>query len=350
MNPSERIKCIIEGKEPDRPAFSAWGHIMNFDDGEADSFTRATIDAEELYRFDFIKAMPNPYYMIEDMGLKKIKPLRYDQPVTRDNNALPIRKPADFLNIPFSEAGKGAFLREEKAIRKVEEHFNGTVPVLPTIFSPILYIQYLAITSDELQADIKKYGNSTALVERYLSENKDVLYPMLEKASEVNKAFMNRLADAGVAGFFYASEHTDGAWSSREAFECHEGRFIREELDSVKDKTYFNVLHVCGTKDVKVDWVKDYPVQALNWASLSPDNPSMEEVRRYTDKVLVGGIDERMDLKGNDEKKIQKTLVSRLQNARKAAGSKLVLSGGCVFDIEDSYRFTMWRDLMSDQK
>jgi uroporphyrinogen-III decarboxylase len=43
---------------------------------------------------------------------------------------------------------------------------------------------------------------------------------------------------------------------------------------------------------VYFDLVRDYPVQAINWAAIEQSNPSLGEARARTTKALVGGIDE----------------------------------------------------------
>jgi uroporphyrinogen decarboxylase len=67
MKKVERIKCILNGETPDRPAYSFWTH-----------FPRTDLDARALaetsYAFykdldlDFIKTMPNGMFSIQDWG------------------------------------------------------------------------------------------------------------------------------------------------------------------------------------------------------------------------------------------------------------------------------------------
>ena len=156
---------------------------------------------------------------------------------------------------------------------------------------------------------------------------------------------MQALLDVGVSGFFYCTEHARNGWSEA-AFDLFERRFDLRALDGVKAGSMFNILHVCGQSGLRMDWVLDYPVHALNWDDRQPLTPSLAQVRAQTDKVLIGGLDRKHDLAGTDKCAIRARLTEHIRDARAQAGEKLILSGGCDWSLEDAANFPLWREVM----
>ena len=347
MPPRARIARILSGQPIDRPAYSAWGHVMNLDDRIASAFARATIDLENLFQFDFIKLMSNPFYMLEDMGITILAPSRYDELVRRDSDRLPIRIPEDWTRIPFPAVGKGALAREVEAVKRVADYYQGQVPILPTVFTPLNWVQYLAVSSGKIEEECSLHGSHTPYLENYMTKNEPYIRPVLEQFCEITIDFMQALLDAGADGFFYCSEHVDPFWSCREAFDSFEGDYDRRILDSAASRSFLTIMHICGRSGLCPEWITDYPISGISWEDQSPDNPSMADMRALTDKILVGGLDHHTDLKGTDEDAIRRTITEKLKDAVSAAGDRLIFSGGCAWEIEDTCRFGLWRDLMN---
>lgn len=344
---TERLQNLLSGKTPDRPLFSAWGHAMNFCDRNAKDFARATIDFQNVHDFDFIKVMSNPYYMLEDMGILLNAPQRYDQCVARSGRLL-VPSPKDWGTVAFPEVNAGSLGREREAIRRVVEHYQGTVPVLATIFTPAMWIAYSSLRSDDMERAERQSGSYIPLLERYLTDHERHVRPALDRFAELNQRYMEALLADGVSGFFYCTEYARDMWSDQTVFENFEKKYDLRVLNSVQENSFFNILHVCGVGKLRMDWVLEYPVDAFNWDDRQPDNPSLADVRALTEKILVGGLDRFQDLEGADREEIKTRLLESIRRAAAQAGRNLIVSGGCDWSIDATYRFYIWREVMNE--
>ena len=137
---TQRVKAALEGKMLDRPAFAAWGPHMNLVDRNAKDFARATIDYQNAHHFDFIKVMPNGMYFPEAFG-QKLKDADFILDETWQNvqvNA--INDPHEWAKLKVPSMKEGVFAREIEAVKRIADYFQGDVPVLPTVFSPFIWM------------------------------------------------------------------------------------------------------------------------------------------------------------------------------------------------------------------
>src|SRR5690606_4977713 len=86
------------------------------------------------------------------------------------------------------------------------------------------------------------------------------------------------------------------------------------------------VLHVHGN-GVDLARIEGYPFEVLSLADRAPDNPSLAELRKRTDRCLMGGIDESalpdMSLDA---------LACQIDDAIRQAGRQgFILAPGCTF-------------------
>lgn len=320
---------------------------MNFCDRNAKDFAKATIDFQDANDFDFIKIMSNPYYLLEDMGILLNAPERYDQCVTRSNRLL-VPSPKDWGTIAFPDVNAGSLAREREAIRRVIGHYQGTVPVLATIFTPAMWIAYSSLRSEDMEQAENQFGSYIPLLERYLTGHERHVRPALDRFAELNQRYMEALLSDGVSGFFYCTEYARDLWTDRTVFEDFEKRYDLRILDSVRKDSLFNILHVCGVGKLRMDWVLDYPVDAFNWDDRQPGNPSLADVRAATEKILVGGLDRFRDLAGASREEIKTRLLEKIRRATEQAGRNLIVSGGCDWTIGASHRFYIWREVMEE--
>lgn len=348
MNAMQRLQNLLDGKPTDRPLYAAWGHVMNLCDRNARDFAKATIDFQNANGFDFIKIMSNPYYLIEDTGLV-IPPARdYATPVCRSYDNLPVQCAADWKKIRLPHAGEGSLAREKEAISRVVDYYGGTVPVIATIFTPVMWLGYLCLRGDAMDEADASCGSFTPLLENYIRANIDTVEPVLAEISARNAEYMQDLLDAGVSGFFYCSEHINAFWSDQDAFDRFEKQYDMQVLSSVRSRSKCNILHICGQKRLRCDWVLDYPVDAFNWDDRQAGTPSLADMRAMTDKILIGGLDRFTDFRGDDRDAIKAHLQTKIAEALRASGPRTILSGGCDWTLADTYRFYIWKEIMDE--
>ena len=349
MTHMERMKAMLEGKPVDRPLVSAWGHLMNLEERHAYDFAKATIDLQNSCRFDFIKVMPNTYFMTEDFG-NILRPAEHSLDMgllccTR----LAVQSSEDWKKLKVLDPSKGALAREVTAVRYISDYYKGEVPIIATTFSPLTWLVYLFI---EMEAQFimrrRPAGIVPFLIDYLEHHEKDVTYA-LEVIAESNDRLMSAFLDAGAHGFFFSQPFASVVWK-QDRFEYFAGKYDRQNLSGVIDKCMFVLLHVCslGMKHLNFDLVMDYPFTAINWEDQSPDCPSIAEMRMKTDKVLVGGLDRDIDLNGSDREKIKSTVKEKVHAALKAGGPKTIISGGCSWGVDASHRFVVMNEAIDE--
>lgn len=348
LTATERLKRVLSGKDADRPLYSAWGHFMNYADRNAKDFAKATIDLQLANGFDFIKVMSNPFYLLEDMGIV-FQPVKdFTSCVSRSADILTVPEPADWERVKLPDVRRGAIAREIEAVKRIADYFQGDVPVLPSIFTPAMWITYASIPSPEIDICERKYGSYVPLLEKYLTDHERYTRTAVERIAEFNREFMEELLKAGASGFFYCTDVARDLWTSRDIFEEFEKKQDLQTLDSVKDKTLFSLLHVCGEDRLLFDELLEYPVEAFNWDDQMEGTPSFAELREKTDKMLVGGLNRKTDFKGEDRERIKGIIVRRIREAIKQGGENIMISGGCAWDFDSAYKFYIWKEVMEE--
>lgn len=91
MNREERVRAVVDGKEPDRVPVSVWFHFSKYDQDPV-SLADAEASFVDTYDFDFIKMMPFGNYGIQDFGAKLIFTARPASQSHWPGRALPIEK------------------------------------------------------------------------------------------------------------------------------------------------------------------------------------------------------------------------------------------------------------------
>ena len=344
---TQRVKAALEGKMLDRPAFAAWGPHMNLVDRNAKDFARATIDYQNAHHFDFIKVMPNGMYFPEAFG-QKLKDADFILDETWQNvqvNA--INDPHEWAKLKVPSMKEGVFAREIEAVKRIADYFQGDVPVLPTVFSPFIWMGEMTggfFRQDTIVAHFK-YSEKYARIG-------------LEIVNETNE-----LLKAGADGFFLGYQAGMAGLMGKEMFEEYGKKYDIQNINKIKDKTWFNMAHICHGDAALSEWFLDYPVEAFNWADQYPEHHSLGEMRKLTDKVLIGGLNHSdngsykdlsimikspSDLSGSNRDMIKAHIKKKVYDAVEQAGPKLIVSGGCGWGLGSLPRFSLWEEVMEE--
>ena len=99
--------------------------------------------------------------------------------------------------------------------------------------------------------------------------------------------FLEELVKGGIDGVFFATQLACYNRTTKEQYDEFGRKYDLQVLDSIKDKTWFNMIHIHGADQLFFDEIEDYPVQAFNWEDIN-SNISMEYARAHSDKILCG--------------------------------------------------------------
>ncbi len=272
MNRRERIEAALQLKEVDRVPINIWSH-MSVLDQDPRALAEGQFEYAEKYDFDFIKMMPFGLYGVQDYGAKVKIFTRIEQPpVIEDYGIHNIR---DWDAIEPLPALYGTYGKQVQFARYLSKINKGKYPMIQTIFSPLTTARKLA--GDRILPDMKR--------------EPELFKKALGAITETTVNFVKANIEAGVDGFFFASQCSVTDFMSEEEYREFGTPFDLKVIDAYKDETWFNVVHIHGDNGM-FELLGNYPVQAISWHDRW-SKPSLSEARKiFPHKAFLGGIRE----------------------------------------------------------
>jgi uroporphyrinogen decarboxylase len=364
MTHTQRLQKVVKGEWLDRPAAAFWGPHLNYEEQNAHDLAYAMIANQEAYQWDFMKFDFSGMYFPQAFGQDIAIPMNEHMDGWVNVKKFLINHAKDWYKLrPLEVKGNPIFELNVEAVKRVADHFQGDVPILPTVFSPCSMAgEFVGGFFDEekivrmLQYDTKEVEYGLSVIEETL----------------VN--LMNAYVDAGAAGFFIGLQNGLTAKMGHEIFEKYEFAGTSRIVNAIKDKTWFNMAHLCNATNNKemdyqvIEWCLDLPVTAINYSSAYDTLPDFDYIRAKTDKVLVGGIKHNKgpldrytyagyytpglpptappDFEGSERQIIKERLRARVEKAINDAGNKLVITGGC--GCYEPHRFPVFAEVLDE--
>lgn len=334
MNSYERVRAMVEGKTVDRPGASLWKHFF-LEDRNVEDLYKAHVAFEEQNSWDVIKVMANAIYFQEQYGVSFI-PSQHANDFPNITRKV-VNSPRDFRYLKPVDVKKGAIAREVDVVKRLMEKYKGKVPVVATVFTPTSYAQEL------MTGNFVPWPFFECV--KYYPEDLKI---GLKVITEVTQNIIDEFVNAGVDGIFYANQHMYARGFTSETFDEFCKPYDLEAFQPAIGATWFNMLHIHGTKGLFMDKIKDYPQQAINWEDINSGVTLGEIHKMYPDKILMAGIERNHEFTETDRDKLVKKLVGRVEAARdQVPANKLIIATGCSqpSDIPD-YRFNAFKDAM----
>jgi len=302
MTSADLVRATLAGEATPRPPFSFWTHFPEID-LDPDKLARETVAFIRATGADFVKAMPNGLYAVEDWGI------RADYSEIAGGGAAkvaesPIRTPEDWSRIRPLDPTAGALGRELRHLKLLIDALGRDVPVLATVFSSVTIAKKVSGGAFAAHAQ-----NHPALVRA-----------ALDAISATTAAFSERAIALGCAGVFFAVQ--DATASAGEA--AWRALGLAHDLAALEGAKagWFNAVHMHGD-DIAFDVLASYPVHALNW-HVGETPPSIAEYREAGGhKPVLGGL-RRMPITARDIISVDADITA----AERIPG--VLLSPGCV--------------------
>jgi len=307
MEKPERIKCILNGDIPDRPAYGFWTHFP-----KTDLDARAL--AETSYAFykdldlDFIKSMPNGMFSIQDWGCTCDFSDISRGGVARVTDAA-VKTSDDWHRLSELDIQRGAMGRETQALQSLLNFVREEAPVIATVFSPIT----------------TAYKLSQGKIFDHLRTCPEKVAYGLDVITDTTFRFAQKVVDAGCAGIYLATQMCTAKYMSPQDYAVYAKPYDLSVLDAVRQPAWFNVLHVHG-EDILFEQVTDYPVHGISW-HIWETPPAVDYFLNQTKhKVIVGGL-QRSHITNCDRDAVDENLrnMSRLTGLR-----RLIIAPGCT--------------------
>jgi uroporphyrinogen decarboxylase len=309
MSARQRVTAALGGEAVDRVPISFWGHHY-VAENSADGLAQETLRQWRHFDWDYLKPQSRAQAFAEMWGLTY---------TPSDSTA---RKYAT-THVPFNNASglsqmqpadpqTGALGEQLEALRQIRAGVGPDVPIVWTVFSPLMVSRYLLP------------GEIPQLLEIARSQP-NALEAALEAIAVTLIDYARACLENGADGLFYATNlATDDKLTPEEVARFQRPYDLRV-LDAAAAGS-FNIMHVCGPHAM-FDAFADYPVHAFSWAA-GDTNPTLSEGHQRTGRAVLGGVPNV--LHGVSEEQI----AGRVRSARKEMHDRwLLLAPDCSIDI-----------------
>jgi uroporphyrinogen decarboxylase len=341
MTGAERIKAMVDHQPIDKIGATGWLH-MPVVDRYLDKFIKETIEFTDKNEWDLIKVMPNGHYFPEAYGAE-IEFL--EDPTRWSGNILkyPIVTPTDLEKLPVLNPEENrVFQREIAVVKGLYDHYNGTKPILPTLFTPLTWVQEMTRSTEA--------GPTLEFVRNH----KEALHKALNALLETSIRLADAYVEAGADGFFIASQYASKDLLTEAEFDEFCKQYDEALIEHINKRTWFNMFHVHGDKNLFIEKFAAYNVQALNWENVphgleEKETTSIAKVRSLTDKIIIGGTDQHHDFHGTPAE-VKEKLKNRLAVAlAETKDNRFIFAPGCALPLDvDRSSFSLLHEVAEE--
>jgi len=310
----ERLARVINGQQVDRLPFSLWRHFYVEETG-SESLAQVLSGWHRRFDFDYCKINVRAQYHTEGWGCKfeysgaeHVKPTLVDAAV---------KTAADYAALEVLDPWAWPLGEMLKVIQLLRAELGSDEVLLMTVFSPMSIALDLAGGADRLA--------------RAIQVDARAVHRGLRTITDTFRDFVTLCLEQGADGLFFATTHAGTADNfTPEQYEEF-GRPYDVEILEEADGAFLNMLHVCKS-GAYVRLLADYPVQAVNWDTNDPTNPTLSDLRFACDgRALVGGLSRDLfAVEGAGE-----TLIGQLKKAREMMGRwPFIVGSTCTIPTE----------------
>ncbi|MGA2477410.1 MAG: uroporphyrinogen decarboxylase family protein [Spirochaetia bacterium] len=323
LSKHDRVQAALQGRSVDRPPVAAWRHFLPEERSEKD-FVEASVAFARINDWDWLKINPRATYYAEVFG--NIYDYGKYAGVLPRLSSSAIQTPADLSRLKAVRTSDPVLAEQLRVVSSIRKSLRD-VPIIQTVFSPLSVLQFLTIglAGQNGQPDP---GTDYTVLHSLLVDHPRQVRDALAAITETLQTYARKAIDAGADGIFFAIVRlAREAALTHEQYLDFEKPYDLEVLQGARRGT-FNVLHTCGPK-VYFDAAEDYPVHAVNWATLGEGNPTLAEGQRRLNKAVMGGVEEGAGFSSADPAKIQDQAATAIRTAGKG---RFLLSPGCAVD------------------
>lgn len=320
-----RVDAALQGELVDRVPVAAWRHFIP-EERRVDALAQISLAHFHGFDWDWLKVNPRATYYAEAWG-NQYDYDQYDSVLPRLIDG-PLHSPADLGKIEKVNPTAGVFAEQIQLVRLIKAGI-GDAHFLQTLFSPLSVLAFLVARPAQHTVEAAVQAQYDGL-RHYIRENPQGVHAALQSITATLAAYGAALIEAGASGLFFAIVKLarQGILTPDEFAEF--GKPYDLQLLYSLQHAPFNLLHICGPA-VYLDDIADYPVHAVNWATVGQLNPTVGEVGGRSRQALVGGVDELETLRHGTPEAV-------IREARAAIGATqgrhFLLTPGCGVSVD----------------
>ncbi len=325
LSKRERVDAALKGEAVDRVPVAAWRHFLD-EENNIDDLAAVSLKHFHDFDWDWLKVNPRATMYAEAWG-NKYDFSDYHSVLPRLIEG-PLNGPADLEKIQPINPTAGVFAEHLDLVKQVKDGIGGA-HFLQSVFSPLSVLGFLVARSEQHRIDLDVQAQHDGL-RRYFKENPAGVHAALNNIATTLGQYSAAAVDAGASGLFFAIVKIarEGVLTE-EQFEEFGKPYDLQVLKAVQGAS-FNMLHICGPY-AYFNAVTDYPVHAINWATLGQHNPTVDEAQHQTKQAIVGGVDELGVLQtGTPDDVIDEAL----EAIRSTNGEHFLLTPGCGTNVD----------------
>ena len=322
LSKRQRVEAALAGQDLDRVPVAAWGHLIPAEI-DTQALTEASLAFFREYDWDWLKVNPRATLFAEGWGSEfDFQDYRGVLPKFVANPHDPI----DWNQLEPARIDNPVWAAHLELLRGIKRGIGGA-PFVQTLFSPASVLAYLAGRTTDHSQEAASRSHADALLQ-LIRTQPAAAHHALGVIADSLAALAVASVEAGADGIFFAITRLARPGGFTEAeFETFGKPYDFRVLNAVAGAR-FNILHSCGSSTY---WnaIQDYPVRALNWASVGQGNPDLAGARASSPLALIGGIDEVGVLQhGTPEQVRAATLKALALGGRE----RFLLAPGCCLD------------------
>ncbi|MEI7555539.1 uroporphyrinogen decarboxylase family protein [Candidatus Chlorohelix sp.] len=306
----KRVETALSGGQPDRVPYAFWKHFPVIDKNP-DELVKATAEFHRKFEQDFVKVMFRSSFTTEDWGFR---PNGYHP--TAGNLLITdyvIKTPQDWRRLELLDPTQGTLGEQLIVLRKLAKELDGDAPILSTVFSPSMI--GLKLAGEEGLAE-------------HLKADPEAVKAGLSAIAETVLKFGEATLKNGADGLFYAIQEPGRILTAGDGQPNLGDLFDRPVLEKLFPSTGFFFLHAHG-ETIAFEEIVNYSYHALNWHDRG-GGPSLKEARRFTNKTLAGGLNNRETLPNGTPADVAAEVTDAVNQLE---GRGLLLTPGCGFPV-----------------
>jgi uroporphyrinogen decarboxylase len=316
----ERVEAALQGQEVDRTPVSAWQHFIPAE-RRPDTLAQVSLKHFHDFDWDWLKVNPRATYYAEAWG-NQYDYNQYDYVLPKLIDG-PLHSPADLAKIGAVHPTAGVLGEQIDLVRQIKAGI-GEAHFLQTVFSPLSVLAFLTARPQRHTVDDAVQAQYDSL-RHYIQIDPQGVHAALQQITTTLAQYAAALVDAGASGLFFAIVKLARVGILSEAQYAEFGRPYDLQVLQAVQGAPFNLLHICGPY-VYFNAITDYPVHAVNWATVGQHNPSVGEASRRTTQALVGGVDELGTLQYGTPDQVINEALAAIQVTQ---GRRFLLTPGC---------------------
>lgn len=304
MNKRERIFNLLEGKPIDRTPTGFWLHFPE-SMHHGDAAIRAHMDFVHETDADILKVM--------------------NENLLWDGESK-ILSTADIGKFRSFGRKDKQFIDQMDIIKRIADQAQGEYPILATIHGLIASVFHATGFAGNYVG--MGYGLSI-----FCREKPELMKGVFDRFTDTLMELVDCSLEAGADGIFYAALGGESKWFFHDEYMEHVSGFEQKLYAHIKEKTPFNVLHICKS-DVDFSRYTVLDPAVVNW-SIYHNNVSLTQgAQLFPESIILGGFQDRSGVLVDGTREEIKAHTHKI--LKEMEGKRFIVGSDCTLPTEIS--------------